>query len=304
MVDKHGLTPPPAAASIAVDFDSLTELLEESFLASYLLGLDHVASTADRRPSTVAFQDPIAVGFNVPPREAIEHFKAKKIVRKKEFNKLSREAKSASFSVSRVYKEDVLKGFKQELHDALDQGRTQAQTIKRFHEILSGAGHKQLGDFHLETVFRTNMQTSYGVGRRKGLEEVKEDLPFWTRHAVMDDRTRPKHVALNGLTLPADHEFWDTHFAPDDFNCRCMVTAAVTIPDGYDPRNPSGVTDEYGQPLVQLSYDAHGLPAKVEYGTTLYDLAVGDFAGIPRGATLQSAIEAGVEKSQHSRRKK
>lgn len=240
----------------------------------------------------------------MPPKEAIYYFKAKKIVRKKEFNKLTREAKSAAFTVSRVYKDDVLKGFKQELHDALDQGRTQAQTIKRFHEILSGASHKQLGNFHLETVFRTNMQTSYGVGRRRALEETKDDLPFWTYHAVMDDRTRPRHAALNGLLLPADHEFWEEHYPPWGFNCRCAVTATFEPPDGYDPRNPSGVIDEYGQPLVQLSYDDRGFPAKVEYGTTLYDLAVGDFAGIPRGATMLSAIEAGVDRASKNRSKK
>ena len=304
VVDKHGLTPPAAAASIALDFDPIAELLAESFFASYLLALDHVQSSVAGPPSSVSFQDPVTTGFNVPPKEAIEHFKAKKTVTKKQFNKLNREARSASFTVSRVYKEDVLQGFKDELRVSLETGRTQAETIKRFHQILTGASHKQLGNFHLETVFRTNMQTSYGVGRRRALEDVKDDLPFWTRNAVMDDRTRPQHAALNGITLPADHEFWDTHFCPDGFNCRCMITAAGSIPDDYDPRNPSGVTDERGEPLVDLSYDKRGLPAKVEYGTTLYDLAAGDFAGIPRGATMQSAIEAGVERAQRNRAKK
>ena len=118
----------------------------------------------------------------------------------------------------------------------------------------------------------------------------------------MDDRTRPKHAALNGVTLPADHEFWNTHFCPDDWNCRCIITATLDIPDSYDPRNPTGVRDEYGQPLVEISYDDRGMPAKAEFGTTLYDLAVGDFAGIPRGATLLSAIEAGVERATKSRK--
>ncbi|HKO43342.1 MAG TPA: phage minor head protein [Pyrinomonadaceae bacterium] len=272
-------------------------MLAKSFLASYLLALQQPLT----EPEGAAFQDdPIALNFNVPPKDAIEYFKKKKIVPKKQFNKLSREAKSASFSVSRVYKEDVLKGFKQELHDALDQGRTQQQTIKRFHEILSGAGHKQLGSFHLETVFRTNMQTSYGVGRRQALEDVKDDLPFWTYHTAGDDRVRVTH-RLNGLTLPADNEFWDDHYPPWAFNCRCSVTASAEIPDDYDARNPSGLRNEFGDPLIQISYDKRGVPAKAEIGTTLYDLQVGNFAGIPRGASLLSAIEAGVGRARNKK---
>jgi SPP1 gp7 family putative phage head morphogenesis protein len=250
---------------------------------------------------TIAFADPVETTFKLPPKEAIDYFKRKKILRKSAFNKLTKEAKSGAFTVGGVYKEDVLKGFRQELVDALKEGRTQAETIKRFHDVLSGAGHKQLGEFHLETVFRTNMQTAYGVGRRQALEEVKEDLPFWTRHAVMDDRTRPRHAALNGVTYPADHEFWNTHFCPDGFNCRCLITASAEMPDGYDSKNPSGLFDEHGGPLVDISYDDRGLPAKAEIGTTLYDLQAGNFNGIPRGATLLSAIEAGAQRAKDAR---
>jgi SPP1 gp7 family putative phage head morphogenesis protein len=282
-------------------FRPLTDLLSDSLLASCLLGMDHVHQTTVRRPSTAAFQDPVETAFNVPPKEAIDYFQAKKVLKSSAFKKLAKEAKSSAFSVGGVYREDVLQGFKDELHRSMKEGHTQAQTIKRFHDILSGAGHRQLGEFHLETVFRTNMQTAYGVGRRQALEEVKEDLPFWTRHAVMDDRTRPRHAALDGVTLPANHEFWNTHFAPDDFNCRCSVTAGAEIPAGYDPKNPSGLLDEHGEPLVDISYDDQGMPAKAEIGTTLYDLQVGNFNGIPPHATLQSAIEAGVARARKAR---
>ena len=53
-----------------------------------------------------------------------------------------------------------------EIVDSLEKGIAQAAVINRFRQILSGAGHQQLGAFHLETVFRTNNQMAYGVGRR------------------------------------------------------------------------------------------------------------------------------------------
>ncbi len=74
------------------------------------------------------------------------------------------------------------------------------------------------------------------------------------------------------------------------------------IPDGYDPKNPSGEVDEYGDPYVTVSYDDDGAPAKAEIGTSLIDLQVGKFSGVPRGASMLSTIEAGVERARESRK--
>ena len=297
-------------------FKPLTDLLSNALLASCLLGREQVSSLVSgvassqfaedddppkRKNSKRETRNPkptIEPRFDLPPEDAIEYFNQKKIVRKKEFNQLSREAQQGAFTVSGVYKEDVLRGFRDEIDTALREGATQQKTIKRFRDILGGASHRQLGEFHLETVFRTNMQTAYGVGRRRGMEAVTDAFPFWEYRTVGDDRVRPSHAALNGIILPADNSFWQTHYCPLDFNCRCAVLPTDDIPDGYDPKNPSGELDEYGEPVVQLSYDDAGAPAKAEIGTSLVDLQVGKFSGIPRGSSLLSAIEAGVKRSK------
>jgi SPP1 gp7 family putative phage head morphogenesis protein len=312
------------------DFSDLTALLSDALLASYLLGENQISEFIARGSSPTVREgsfaepddrkkkrqqdagrsartdagapDPIETRFDLPPAEAIDYFKAKKIVRKKEFNQLSREAQQGAFTVSGVYKDDVLRGFKDEIDAALKSGATQQATIKRFKDILGGAGHRELGEFHLETVFRTNMQTAYGTGRRRAMEEVVSDFPFWQYRTVGDDRVRPAHAALNGIILPANHSFWSTHYCPWDFNCRCSVTPTDEIPDGYDPKNPSGELDQYGEPVTQLSYDDQGMPAKAEIGTSLVDLQVGKFSGVARGASLLTTIEAGVTRAEESRR--
>ncbi len=38
---------------------------------------------------------------------------------------------------------------------------------------------------------------------------------------VGDDLVRPEHRKLNNITLPRDHPFWETHYPPNDWNCRC-----------------------------------------------------------------------------------
>ncbi|MEM8506222.1 MAG: phage minor head protein [Bacteroidota bacterium] len=41
--------------------------------------------------------------------------------------------------------------------------------------------------------------------------------------AVMDDRTRPLHRKWHGIVLPINHKFWNTHYPPNDWACRCTT---------------------------------------------------------------------------------
>lgn len=38
-----------------------------------------------------------------------------------------------------------------------------------------------------------------------------------------DDKVRPEHAALNGVTLPPSDPFWSTYYPPNGWNCRCTV---------------------------------------------------------------------------------
>jgi SPP1 gp7 family putative phage head morphogenesis protein len=49
---------------------------------------------------------------------------------------------------------------------------------------------------------------------------------------VGDDLVRPEHRRFDGVTLPASHAFWDTHYPPNDWNCRCD---AVDLVDDEHP---------------------------------------------------------------------
>ena len=37
-------------------------------------------------------------------------------------------------------------------------------------------------------------------------------------------RTRSEHLAWDAIILPIDHAFWQTHFPPNGWKCRCVVT--------------------------------------------------------------------------------
>jgi SPP1 gp7 family putative phage head morphogenesis protein len=246
----------------------------------------------DKRAEKAANLD---LRFDVAPSEAIDYFKRKKVLPVKEFYDLRGEARSAAFTVSGIYKQDVLEAFKQEIENALRDGSTRQSLVKRFKAILNGAGHKELGDFHLETVARTNMMMAYGVGRRRQMEESSGLLPFWQYNAVGDDRTRPTHRALDGVVLPADNPFWNDHFPPWGFRCRCSVSALLDQPKDYNPLKPN---DD-----ATLAYDENGVPVKAEIGTAVHDLSAGKFVGVPRqNVSLRETIETAAKQSADAKR--
>ncbi|MGM9753848.1 MAG: phage minor head protein [Candidatus Cryptobacteroides sp.] len=42
-----------------------------------------------------------------------------------------------------------------------------------------------------------------------------------------DDKVRPEHAALHGVTLPMSDPFWDEYFPPNGWNCRCTVVQVL-----------------------------------------------------------------------------
>jgi SPP1 gp7 family putative phage head morphogenesis protein len=54
-------------------------------------------------------------------------------------------------------------------------------------------------------------------------QETKHLYPNLRYIAVNDERTRAEHAKLNGAIYPIDHPFWDEHFPPNDWGCRCTA---------------------------------------------------------------------------------
>ncbi len=75
----------------------------------------------------------------------------------------------------------------------------------------------------LETEFNTSIAQSQSAESWATIQENKEALPLLQYQTAADERVRDEHVAWDNITLPVDHEFWDSHFAPNGYNCRCEI---------------------------------------------------------------------------------
>ena len=93
-------------------------------------------------------------------------------------------------------------------------------------------GSKAGEAWRTRVIYQTNLMTSYAAGRRAQLldPDLVERRPFW-RYVHNDSVThpRPQHKRWGDmkLTLRHDHPFWETHFPPNGWGCKCRVVAVA-----------------------------------------------------------------------------
>ena len=56
------------------------------------------------------------------------------------------------------------------------------------------------------------------------MKAIARRRPYWRyRHFDASTHPRPHHLAWDGVVLPHDHPWWDTHFAPNGRGCKCRI---------------------------------------------------------------------------------
>lgn len=180
--------------------------------------------------------------IGLKPEKAIEYFKAKGYAITWDWQDLWQEAHAKAFTVAKVVKMDILQDIRDGLEAALDQGITYQEFAKTLTPKLKAKGwwgkeeqvdettgeitEIQLGSpYRLRTIFDQNIQTAYNVGRYRTQMENIADRPFLQYVAVMDQKTRPAHAALNGRVFRYNDDFWSSFYPPNGWRCRCRVRA-------------------------------------------------------------------------------
>ena len=177
----------------------------------------------------------------LPPAEAIAYFRQKGLLPSFAWEDVWQEEHARAFTVAKAMQREVLEDIRAALDEALTEGRTLEQFREQLTPILQARGWwgvqemtdpltgeaelVQLGSpRRLRTIFEVNMRSAYQAGRWERIERVKAAMPFLRYVAVQDDRTRPEHRAWHGVVLPVDDPWWNTHYPPCGWRCRCTVT--------------------------------------------------------------------------------
>jgi len=166
-----------------------------------------------------------------PNKRAAEYLRGKVATLPPTFKKLLPEVRGRAFTVARIQDFDVLRDLQDRIA-ALPEGGDWREIRKGLAaEISPYMDESEEGAkaamSKAELVLRTNGFQAYATARFEEQRAVEDALPFWKYQTVGDGNVREAHAALDGKVLPADDPFWDTHYPPWDFGCRCVV-AAIT----------------------------------------------------------------------------
>lgn len=182
---------------------------------------------------------PIRAVIGLPPGDTVRAFEARDTLHATvRWSEMWQEDHARAFTVAKVAKLDMLAEIQASLADVLTNGGTFEQWQANLVPYLRSQGWwgdvadrsltgtdevVNVGPRRLRTIFDTNLRTSRAAGRWSRIQELKGTRPFLRYTAVMDARTRPEHRRWHGTILPVDHEWWDTHFPPCGWYCRCTV---------------------------------------------------------------------------------
>lgn len=182
----------------------------------------------------------LALAFGLPPERAVEYIAAKGLRITSTWRDLPAAAHAGAFTVAGVLKAEVLGDIQSALAAAQASGQTFSQFLKGLTPQLKAKGWwgiahdpetgelikgRAMTPHRLRTVFQTNLQSSYMAGRYKAQLENADRRPYWQYVAILDNRTRPRHRALNGRIFRYDDAAWGVLYPPNGYNCRCRVKA-------------------------------------------------------------------------------
>jgi len=109
--------------------------------------------------------------------------------------------------------------------DLVREGASAREAIKVLGERFNELGLSPKKPFQLETIFRTQVQLTFGAGKWQAEQDpdIQEILWGYKYVTVGDDRVRESHAVLDNVTLPKGDSFWSRFYPPNGWNCRCQA---------------------------------------------------------------------------------
>lgn len=195
-----------------IDSEQVKDVERVLFL-SFFLGLDHGSSDLELADGDV-IDEPL------PFEEAEKFFKSRVSLTKKEWLDLEPKLRFRAFTIAALGDPDIIDKVRTRMISQLKTGGT-LESFWNLEKVESMAGVSKKSPFYWETVYRTNMQTSYNAGR--AMEYQKTQPEYLEFVGIEDERQTSVCAQRSGIILPATHPFWSTNWPPLHFNCRSTV---------------------------------------------------------------------------------
>lgn len=211
---------------------------------------------------------------DTPFREAIDQFRRKVRVPVTTYRDLAGECHAKAFMVAGANNDALLADFQSAILKYMESGKSARDFRADFERIVRAHGWQYRGEpgWRSQVIINTNLRTSYMAGRWEKLTDEREARPYLMYQQVQRPTKRPEHSQWHGLILPIDHEFWNTHYPPNGWGCRCTavgVSAGQMRREGWQPATevntvPGDIPQEWAYNVGKASRVSKG-PEKAEW---------------------------------------
>lgn len=175
---------------------------------------------------------------------------------------------------------------------------------KSFDETVKkhGWAHHGTPGWRSAIIYDTNISQAYHAGREKQMMDLIHIRPYGLYRHTSSEHPRLHHLAWDGLIIPLDDPWWDTHTPQNGWRCRCKkysltrteaqqmwTTAGKTGPDiappiemekrivgktGSNPREvwvPKGIDPGFAYNPGKAWLEPHTVPPLQGYDAVLQD---------------------------------
>lgn len=101
----------------------------------------------------------------------------------------------------------------------------------------------------LQTEYNNALNSSIAAANWQRQLADSDLFPYLLYQTIGDSNVREEHQRLDGIKLPINNSFWNTHYPPNDWGCRCEALNdsdpdGLTDPDEADQRSEGAIRNK------------------------------------------------------------
>lgn len=182
----------------------------------------------------------LAQVLGLTPEAAVEFFRQKGFKIGFDHRDVWQQEHQAAFTVAKAMQLDLLVEIRDQVDAALADGTTfetfkaalKPNLVKRGwwgRAMMPDPADGQLKEVQLgstrrlKVIYDTNLRTAHSEGQWQRIQESKATLPYLMYDHTPSAHERKEHAAWDGLVLPADDPWWQSHYPVKAWGCKCRV---------------------------------------------------------------------------------
>ncbi len=174
------------------------------------------------------------------PKEALDYLRAKGYRVGFDHRDVFQEEHATAWTVAKAMRLDILEAIRAAVDEAIEGGMTFAAFKRDLQPLLEKLGWWGRGELldpltgetrevqlgsprRLKTIYDVNLRQAHAAGQWERIERTTRTHPYLLYALGPSREHRPEHVGWAGILLRADDPWWQTHFPPNGWGCKCWV---------------------------------------------------------------------------------